>query len=566
MPPKKAPSKQKATAQPQNPYGAGPAKRSTTKGATKKAPGRATAQPKTLSHDNYDDYRQWVRRADKDDPEVSLSTIHEEWKGLPDDSAAVFAGAVRAFQDEEGVRTAAESDLRKVLQRLSEFQYSDEQRSDRRRLGKEAGSLHHDLVLELEVWQSTTEDVLSRLGAVENALVEMPQEGLHALLESYHKGLREQIQAAHENIGSWIEAIQQVAPDGVWTLENIQALQDSAKAIEVYLATADSSSNPPAGRSSSSSKRKRQDDIGEPSPKAPRRTENHDVVGSGSAKGGAARSQQRFSGLHEMGQNAEQANSAGPVNQNRKETTGSQRSTPDVAPGASTRMGQPPSDPPDATQPRHAAPNAPTGQSPAILPPPPLPTVGTAGQWTQMIIRDMSDVSLQTSLPTFMAWCRRQFIRANYRTLDDCEPLAAAVYAFLERVLRDHDWENESDMPPMPMSSRDAYHFKLGAGDGNMWGNLRRLYGILRRPDTPLMFLQYCKRNWAPDGSFVDNADSIAYAILQLVNDKGLSHDWENENDVAVNVVSTKTTTANFPLENLNLNGHWNVSVSIMFW
>ena len=128
MPPKKAPSKQKATAQPQAAAAAG-AKRSTTKGATKKAPGRATAQSEYPSHDNYDDYRQWVRRADKDDPEVSLSTIHEEWSGLPADSATAFAGAVRAFRNEEDVRTAAQSDLRKVLQRLSEFQYSDE-RSD----------------------------------------------------------------------------------------------------------------------------------------------------------------------------------------------------------------------------------------------------------------------------------------------------------------------------------------------------------------------------------------------------------------------------------------------------
>jgi hypothetical protein len=80
------------------------------------------------------------------------------------------------------------------------------------------------------------------------------------------------------------------------------------------------------------------------------------------------------------------------------------------------------------------------------------------------------------------------------------------------------------------------------------------------------MFLEYCRRSWTPDGFFVDNADSIAHDILQLVNDKGLSHDWENENDVAVNVPSTKTTTVNPPLENLNLNGHWNVSLSIMFW
>lgn len=132
--------------------------------------------------------------------------------------------------------------------------------------------------------------------------------------------------------------------------------------------------------------------------------------------------------------------------------------------------------------------------------------------------------------------------------MDECEPLAEAVYQFFQRVLPGHDWQNEADIPPVPMSSDDSYYFKSGAGNGLMWGNLRRLVDITSKPDAPPVFSEYCRRNWAPDGKYVHNADEIARNILLLFNEKGPSHDWEAENDVTEHLPSTETTTAKFPL------------------
>lgn len=61
------------------------------------------------------------------------------------------------------------------------------------------------------------------------------------------------------------------------------------------------------------------------------------------------------------------------------------------------------------------------------------------------------------------------------------------------------------------------------------------------------------------DGWYVENAGSIARKILQLVLGKGLSHDWENERDIVINIPSVETTKV-IRLEDLNENGRWNVS------
>lgn len=287
MPPKKKQSGQKATTQPRavTPVGA---RRSTSKATTQKADNRDVARLSSIGEDSedsedFENYRQWLQRAGEESHETTLSQAREYWKLLPEERAAAFADAVRALQNEEGVRHEAEVALRELLRRVSAFKYSDERR-DQRRVGREAGDLYQDLVVELEVWQSVTEGVLSRLDAVEDTVAEMPQEGPHSLLEAFHKGLKKQIKAVLKEIGSWITEIQQIPHNEVWTLEYIQRIQGSARDIEIYLSTAKPSSQPLAGSSSSSSKRKRQGDAEGSSPKVPRGSEHTDVAGNGSAK------------------------------------------------------------------------------------------------------------------------------------------------------------------------------------------------------------------------------------------------------------------------------------------
>ncbi|GAB7322032.1 hypothetical protein MBLNU13_g03081t2 [Cladosporium sp. NU13] len=533
------------------------------KTAKGKAADRATASPESPDHDDFDEYQQWIRRADKDDPEVSLRMIREQWDGLPDDRAAAFAAAVRDFQVDEGVKTFAETELRQVLQQVSNFELGD-QRHDRRKLSGAAANLHKALVKTLGVWQLATRDLLSRLDALDTELTTMPREGLQSLLETYQRRLRDSIVSAQALIGPWIQVFGQFATDQLWTPENIQKLQDSARGLESDLITARSSLQSLPEIGSSPSKRKRNGDAERSRSKVPRRSRDPDVthrsrdpnvMHSGSAKSGAARSQRRASrpaATEDHGQpNGEEFAELAVTVPDLLPPQGFQRSTPDRASiDATWTPLRSPSDPQNATQ--HVARNATTGRPYATPQLPPLPTVGEAGPWMQMIFGDLS----QPSHSTFLSWCRRQLITANYHTLQECEPLAEAMYQLFRRTLHDHDWENESDMPPLPMTPEVLYKFNAGVGNGRMWGNLRRLFDIRR--NAPLSFREYCNRNWAKDQFYVDNADSIARQILELVKEKGLSHDWDTENDVAENVPSTETTTANFPLVDLHQNGHWN--------
>jgi hypothetical protein len=193
--------------------------------------------------------------------------------------------------------------------------------------------------------------------------------------------------------------------------------------------------------------------------------------------------------------------------------------------------------------------------------PHPLPTTGeAAGPWTERLLEELEGLS-QSSHSSFLSWCCRQFTIANYHTLEECEPLANAVYQFFRRTLRDHDWENEPDIPPLPMTSQDLHYFTIGVGNGRMWGNFRRLFNV--RLTAPLSFREYCRRNLGNGQVYFDNADEVARQILQSVKVKGLSHDWGTEVDIVENYPSYEITK-DIPIRGLNRNGYWNVSASML--
>ena len=128
------------------------------------------------------------------------------------------------------------------------------------------------------------------------------------------------------------------------------------------------------------------------------------------------------------------------------------------------------------------------------------------------------------------------------------------MFLFNDRTLTGHDWENEPDVPYLPFTTDD---FDAGCRDQILWGNLRRLCAMREIAPTP--FQEYYDRNVLQDGWYVENAGSVARKILQLALGKGLSHDWENERDIVINIPSVETTKV-IRLEDLNENGRWNVS------
>ena len=567
MPPKKAQPKKKATTHSEPPTAVGP-RRSATK--QKKAANRATAQPESFVHDDFDDYLAWVRRAQEGDQEVSWPTIRGDWEGVSEDFAAGFAGAVRAFRIAERPQTTVDAKLRDVLQRVLEYQNGATQRR-RRQETREAEGLYNALVQALRSWQSATGTVLSRLDALDNALATTPQGGLRSLLETYQQGLRDQIEALDGRIGSQIKHLGKI-PRDMWTPENVQMVKNLARDIGNDLSAAGPSSQPAVGgSSSSSSKRKRQGDAEERRPKAPRISQDPDEARSGSAKGGAATSQQRSIGPHATDQNTQQANGARSAKQDiagpglqpppGEDAVRNQKPAPEGAPGPPNHAPQAPSGAPNTSIPEQTAPNALTGEPRATPQPLPFPKIGVAGVFTANLRGFMMS---GRAPPSLIVWYRRQSIAADHHTLEDCEPLAEAVSALLNRVPNDHDWENESDMPPCPMNAQDLHNFQRAhVPNGRMWGNLRRLCRVVSTQVRPESFLRYFNRNFTNDGLLVADADSRAFKLLRLVIEKGLTHDWDNESDVAL-IAPHIQATKDLPLEKLN--GHWNVSVLMPLW
>jgi len=545
MAPKRAQPGRKASAQPK-PAAATGLQRSPIKPAKKKATNSASAPPQSPADDildGFDEYRQWVRRANNDAQEISFSQVHGDWQGLPEDHAAAFAVAVRAFQGAEPAQTAADFELRKILQQVSNFQYGDVKRRQRD-TSRAAQTLYSALIHTLRSWRSATGAVLSRLYAVESALATMPQEGLHSLLETYQKGLREQIEAVDEKIEFWIDDLRVIPNGDLWTFENFERVQDAAKGIKSDLSIAGLSSLSPAESSSSSSKRKREGDAGEPSPRAPR------VIRSGNARSGAAPSHQRSSEPRATSQNQGQVagdnhvEQAGAAPGSRPLVQQAPRDGTSTSGGASKNQvhaSQASSGSSNVSNTAHAAPPQPL----------PLPTIGVAGEWTELLRRNNAEADA-SSLP-FLSWCRRQLITANYRTLEECEPLVHAFYMVFEQTLGDHDWQNELDIPSLPFTPADFQN-------GRMLPNVRRLLHMIRNAPG-LELNDYVIRNVSKDGHYFVLADFYARQLIGMVLEKGLAHDWETERDFVRSKPPLPNTTNKLPLESIN--GHWNVSLYI---
>ena len=452
-----------------------------------------------------------------------MSRIREDWEGLSEDHAATFGRAVRAFEVAEEVQAAAEVELRKALQDASTFDFMQgEGRRSPRTIARDAKRLNTALIKALAVWRAATEDLRLEMDGVDGALVERPegglQSGLQSTLQAYQQRLRESIEAPKERMQYWAEDNDTFGDDADWTPDFIQTFKEYAKAIERDLSPAEPSSNPVAGDSRSSSKRKRQgEDDAEPSSKALRNSKNANASRSGGAKGGAERSSRPYATdqQHEQGRDEEPLDQA-------------------VAAPETSILSQ------DGTNDEQSNPDGAIANPPAPLP---FPAIGVAGHYAS-ILRDEPPVFE----PTFMEWCRRQLINANYGTLEECEPLAEALNLFFQRTLEDHDWENEPYVPFLPLTSDD---FRTG----RVMPNGRRLFAMTQ--NAPAQLQEFCIRNLSTNDLYFTNADRTARRIIRLIREHGLYHDWETVDDLVLNKQLLEVTHK-IPLEGLN--GHWNVS------
>lgn len=520
--------------------------------APKKAQPRqkAATHPESPTPDDFHDYHQWVQEAAQYHPDLTSSKIQADWNELDRDHSVVFARVVRAFQAADHVRILAENELREAAS-IASLLKQDGIRQSFRVVIRLAEDSRGAVVRALKARQNAIKALLLRLGAMDAALTTRPLGQFRSVLQAHQQRLIQLIEAAEEEIDTWVNQGQSFFDDDFeWTESNLGAFVAFARGIENGRVQDEPSSQPEAGPSRSPSKHKRHSENEESGPKALRGSRDANVVHNRSAQPGAAPSQDVPSGSRASRHNLDQVSGDDPAEQHDaapglqhplQESTGDRQSTPDRRSFVSAYT--PPQSP---SEPQHATPQ-----------PPSLPTIGVAYPWTQRLQRDLS----QSPHSSFMSWCRRQFVTANYRTLEECEPLAKAVYAFSRRVLDDHDWENESDMPPVPMKSDDFYDFELGTGHGRMWGNLRRLFNI--KQNAPLSFRKYYYRNLAADDLYVRAADANARQIIELVQEKGLSHDWEAENDLFTNAPSVATTNR-FPL--VGMNAHWNVGALMSLW
>lgn len=184
---------------------------------------KATVQSESSGSDDsndFDDYEQWVRRADKDTQET---VVRQDWDELSKTIAVAFADAVRAFEVGEGVHSGTEDELQKELRRVAIFKPSEE-RSERRKVSAEAANLYKALVGTLGVWTLAIEAVLEQLDVMDAVLTTMPKEKLQPLLETYQHKLRKLIETAQKRNGDWIEVFHQLAPERQWTLGDVKKL------------------------------------------------------------------------------------------------------------------------------------------------------------------------------------------------------------------------------------------------------------------------------------------------------------------------------------------------------
>lgn len=158
--------------------------------------------------------------------------------------------------------------------------------------------------------------------------------------------------------------------------------------------------------------------------------------------------------------------------------------------------------------------------------------------------------------------------------VEDLEPIATALTLLNQHTQRDHDWDNELNMPfvvlPHDRGRRmlsKVEDFQLFWQDRNgtplAWPNVRRLLDLAKREGNDCR--QYFIRHiYVAPTTMNPDANALAGQLIGVLQDRlrdrpGL--DWSQENDIWDNATQDEVIKA-MPLEHVQGGGVWNVSIS----
>lgn len=460
----------------------------------------AAERPTPSDHDDFRDYQSWVRRAVASD--ISFSAIRQDWDALPADQQAHFAGTLRAFWRARGLRAQVEIELRVAANEASILEYDEGNERDIRNCAREARKRAKSLNDSLRDRRVARTEILDHQNALNDALATRPDEEIRKQLQAHQQKLKDNLDADETEGEAWITNSERFLGKVIWTSETIDALKEFATAILNGLGEPNSPSIRGSSNDRSSSKRKRQDEVDEASSKSLRRSGGPPAARSRSAAPGAGRSE------HHSSLNAE---------------------------GASSRQVPPPE----------------LAEQLVALPEPlPFPAVGVPGPETTWLINHHAELQ-----PSFISWCRRQLVNDAHSTLEEAEEKAAAFVVYHRCTMNDHDWENEPDVRWTPFHED---HFREDHRPGPHWPNVRRLIAMSENASDD--FRDFVDRHIATNGAMFVACNAHALRVLRLVQEKGLEHDWDLENDLFMNKPPLEATL-HVGLTDLARRGHWNVSV-----
>lgn len=510
--------------------------------------------PSEPAPDDFDVYQSWVKEAIGDDiSESSETLIVEDWNEFEAEGMADFAKAARGYNAAKEARTAADSELLNAARAaLSLPDLEAGNRKSYRGLSAPAKKHRVELGKALDDREAANGDVSSYLAALDGALKSNPDGALVQHLRGHQQELQSTLEAAVSNAQEWREMWTACSADE-WTRETFGTLRMLAEAIRDALESRPPSSNDSAQASPKGTSGHVNDDL---ESKASDASKGDAVSPAKSVQPGADRPQHVNTGSNDQAKSGGRDTQlqAGEQRPNIETSNGQVKSGDQNAPSQSeddqTNIGLSNERSPSSNQDVHFQPE---DQQPAAdFERLPLPTTGNLGRWTLWLEQRQKESS-----PSFVSWCRRQLESAEDRSPEAVEILATAFAAFYYHVLRDHDWENEGNVPFLPFGSDQ---FKIGWPAERPLPNYRRL---LRMTETGSEACKYYVDRHMYDGNDVrEDANGYVKGIIEYIQQNGVQLDWDAIPDIAVLKTSTKYTAALEFEGLLNRVGHWNVSLS----
>ena len=502
--------------------------------AAKKAAPKKRAPKRPAAEHDFDAYRNWAREAVADETILSDQDIAENWASLSNEYKADFVTATREFKDAEQARAAPNTRLIDALKAV--LALSDPEGGNRvstRVLAADAKRHHEALTEALKLREAATADISSHLDALDQVLQTRPTGRFERYLQDHQQELRKIYDTELRRDRDWLTLCRPFA-DAKGTSNEVKLFKDFAQDIKNSLELP----HPPSGRDKSPQKRKRQSEHDDAEPDARGATGPAAALRSKSARPGAshfgppeaAAGDEQVEDREQDEEDYEQIDQAQPPQHNLGGLPPPTIGNNDV--GGIHR------------QPQIGGHDAAPRSEPL-----PIPETGNIGPHTEAL-----RVQQDTLPPNFKSWCRHQLMNARDRSPEAVETLVTVFWIIYEKVLPDHDWENEDDVPQV-----GAVAFQHRWPAERPWPNIRRLLRMTRGgPEACRVFVD---RHFDDARTTREDADQHALTILRWIHYGGLHQDWDRRDDQFITKKEADQTKS-ILLEGLNRDGHWQVSLS----